>query len=145
MRKSRFATVIGVAAAATLLTITQASAWPTENDLATATSGPDNLEDCAPATSGSQACFHMFGDWFSAKDRAKDGYSAVALWRAKDANGSIMRGGNVWNKDGAGTTRWKNKNLPDGYYVDWASCLGDYATKRILEGSCGPMKRIINQ
>ncbi|NUP17436.1 MAG: hypothetical protein HOZ81_15305 [Streptomyces sp.] len=144
IKKSRLATLAIAASAFTMIATSPAYAWPTEQDIATARPNPDGVPDCARATSGAKACFDEFGDWFYITDRYKDGYSAVALWRVKDANGSVMRGGNVWNRDGAGTTRFKNKDLPEEYYVDWASCVGDYATKDILEDACGPMTRIIN-
>ncbi|MEU5532341.1 hypothetical protein [Streptomyces sp. NPDC020362] len=144
MKKSRIATLVLAAGAFTALATVPAQAWTTEQDLAGTTPNPSGVSDCAPDTSGARACFDMYGDWFIVRDKTKDGYSAVALWRLKDANGSVMRGGNVWNKDGAGTLRWKNKDLAEEYYVDWAACVGDWATKEILEGSCGPMRRIIN-
>lgn len=138
MRKSRIATVVGAAAAATMLTISTAFAVD-GNEVASATSTTSNGPwECAYHTTPSYACFAEDGDWFKIADLDKDGNSQVAQWYlVRPADDFTVRAGAIWNTDGYLTTRYKNKDFAEGYIVHWRVCDGNWGTKDIYENSCG--------
>ncbi|MFF3420713.1 hypothetical protein ACFYW9_39565 [Streptomyces sp. NPDC002698] len=138
--RSRIATVVGAVAAATMLTVTSASALTLENDLASSTENPGNDTICTSTGSWSQACFYADGDWFGVKDTWEDGLSGVVAWEVVDANGRIVRYGHIWNNAGSDAGwRFKNKDLPESAreIVTFRACRGSYSTLHIQDGSCG--------
>ncbi|QFZ76837.1 hypothetical protein GFH48_29400 [Streptomyces fagopyri] len=136
--RMRIATVVGAVAAATMLTVTSASAVAIEDDLATSTTDPGNDTICTSTGSWSQACFYANGDWFGVKDDFKDDLSAVVAWEVVDASGRVVRAGNIWNNAGSDAGwRFKNKNFPEGDFISFRACRGSYPRLHIQDGSCG--------
>ncbi|WP_326767486.1 hypothetical protein OG978_25860 [Streptomyces sp. NBC_01591] len=138
MLKSRVATVFGAVAAATMLTMTTASAVD-GHERATGLSGPgwDEFE-CADQVD-SRSCFFHDGDWFAIEDTDADGHSAVVKWwvtSAFDENAPKLRSGYIWNIDGNNTLRYKNKDLPENEYVWFQTCTGEWSTHKLTSGSC---------
>ncbi len=126
MRKRRIAAVVSAAVGAFVLLSTQASAITWEKDFATALS---------PAASGSavwsygpnedsNAAFQKNGDSFFVSDNRADGFSAVAQWRLYNRSGTLVRGGDIWMNLGAGESRWKFKDLTEGYNLKFRACRG---------------------
>ncbi|MFC5214138.1 hypothetical protein [Streptomyces coerulescens] len=137
MLKTRTATVLGTIAAATMLTITTASAADGHQH-ATAVAGPDWDEFMCDDAVGARACFFHDGDWFSIEDRDKDGHSAVVKWKISTSyNGPAVRSGYIWNTSGNDTVRYMNKDFPELYDVYFYACEGNWSTKTIIQGSCG--------
>ncbi|MFI5809259.1 hypothetical protein [Streptomyces sp. NPDC051561] len=134
MRTSRIATVLGGIAAATLLTVTQASAAGAETERATETTRPSVQWVKCIATHGDndeyQACFAPEGDWFSVHDGVADGSSAVVDWQVGNRYGAIF------HADGASSTRFKNKNFPESATIKFRVCKGHWSTKKITAGTC---------
>ncbi|MFB8353020.1 hypothetical protein [Streptomyces niveus] len=134
----RIGTVVGTLSAAFLLTVTQANAAGAEIERATATTYSDGVEwvKCANRWDNEygmivyQACFGPTGDWFNIYDQVPDGSSAVVDWEVGDRYGAIF------NADGAGTRRYKNKDFPEGETIRFRICLGHWDTKLITAGTC---------
>ncbi|WP_190197115.1 hypothetical protein [Streptomyces djakartensis] len=137
--RSRIATVIGGIAAATMLTITSASAVDGD-ERATSTGGPDSGAICTSGGSWSQACFYHEGDWFGVRDTYEDGLSAVIEWFLQvPTTGEKVRSGRIWNPDGVDAGwRSKNKDFTEGYYVNFRACRGSYSRLNVQAGSCSP-------
>ncbi|MFH8350592.1 hypothetical protein [Streptomyces sp. NPDC018045] len=134
----RLGTVAGTLSAALLLTVTQSSAASPETERATDTKGPSNVYhwECTHY-GGTDAkaigCFWDDGDWFMIEDTGLDGHSAVVDWEL--LRGSSRFGG-IFNASGFATTRYKNKNFPEGLTLRFRVCLGDWDTKTIIAGKC---------
>lgn len=131
----RIGTIAGTVSAALLLTVTQANA-AAEVERATATTSPNETEWVKCATlkeDGSikyRACFSPPGDWFELYDGKSDGSSAVIDWEV----GS--RWGSIFNADGVGADRYKNKDFTESATVRFRVCLGHWSTKTITAGTC---------
>ncbi|MEW2086441.1 hypothetical protein [Streptomyces sp. NPDC005283] len=127
--RTRISMIAASAASLVMLTATGAQAVTDEHDHATATSGP-NSNACVEDPYGhSRACFAADGDWFALYDKKADGYSAVVEWvMVKPSNNEIIRRGEIWNASGAGTWRWKNKNLTENYTLAMRSCPGNHTS-----------------
>ncbi|MFF1296955.1 MULTISPECIES: hypothetical protein [unclassified Streptomyces] len=142
----RIGTLAGTLSAAILLTVTQASAVTAETERATAVNGPASVDSWECASSGESAsvgwnatvCYSQLGDWFYLHDGKADGSSAVVDWSIRDAQGRTVRYGAVFNADGAGAVRYKNKDFPDGSNdtIRFRACLGHWSTKLITAGTC---------
>ncbi|MFF0744988.1 hypothetical protein ACFYVL_31760 [Streptomyces sp. NPDC004111] len=134
MRTSRITAVLGGIAAATLLTVTQASAAGAETERATETNRPNVQWTKCIATHGDndeyQACFAPEGDWFMISDGVSDGSSGVVDWQVGSRYGAIF------NADGASSQRYKNKNFPESATVKFRVCKGHWSTKKITAGTC---------
>lgn len=134
-RLKRISTVAGTLSATLLLTVTQASA-AAEVERATATDSSNEVEwvKCAVIKEDGgnvyRACFSPPGDWFSVYDGKPDGSSAVVDWEV----GS--RWGAIFNADGAGTDRYKNKDFTESATLRFRVCLGHWSTKKITAGTC---------
>ncbi|MFI0976356.1 hypothetical protein ACH4SP_04905 [Streptomyces sp. NPDC021093] len=136
MRISRLGTVLVGAIASTLLAITPSSAVSWEVDHATATSGPGlNGFQCSTIPEGG-GCFRPDGDWFAVSDFKADKHSVLVRWKSFDPRtNALHRQGTIWNSSGKGTSRYQNKNLPEGDFVEWEICTGDWDDLRII--TCG--------
>lgn len=111
-----------------MLLSTQASAITWEENSATA---------LAPSASGSNvwaygpnedanAAFQENGDWFFISDNRADGYSAATQWRLNNTSGTLVRGGTIWMRQGAGESRWQDKDFTEGYKLQFRICRGVY-------------------
>ncbi|MFF0739655.1 hypothetical protein ACFYVL_04560 [Streptomyces sp. NPDC004111] len=140
MRTSRIATVLGTATAATLLAIGPSSAFTLEYDHAGTTPWPSSSGARCGSSSAVHSCFRSNGDWFSITDLKSDGHSAVVRWRSYDPKTNVLnRGGIIWNTGGLNAVRYQNKNLPEGDFVEWEMCTGEFSTKHVIENSCVTM------
>ncbi|MCX5334929.1 MULTISPECIES: hypothetical protein [unclassified Streptomyces] len=134
-RLKRIGTVAGTLSAALLLTVTQANA-AAEVERATATDSSNEVEwvKCAvikeDGSNVYRACFSPPGDWFEVYDGKPDGSSAVIDWEV----GS--RWGSIFNADGSGADRYKNKDFTESATVRFRVCLGHWSTKTITAGTC---------
>ncbi|MGW3338735.1 hypothetical protein ACWDCL_14835 [Streptomyces sp. NPDC001009] len=137
MFKSRILTIFGTVAAATMLTVTTASATDGHEQATDPVGiGWSNDYGCAEQTEA-RVCFHDAGDWWSIEDRLTDGHSAVVKWRTSETetDTATKRSGYIWNTSGADTTRWKNKDYPELDAVWYYACIGDWDTKHIISCS----------
>ncbi|MEV7891912.1 hypothetical protein ACWD3I_40495 [Streptomyces sp. NPDC002817] len=148
----RIGTLAGILSAAILLTVTQASAVTAETERATDANGPVGVDSWDCASSGESAscgesasvgwnaavCYSGVGDWFHLYDGKSDGSSAVVDWVIRDAQDRTVRYGAVFDADGAGAVRYKNKDFPDGSNdtIRFRACLGRWSTKLITAGTC---------
>ncbi|MFE5753464.1 hypothetical protein ACFQ7I_07120 [Streptomyces massasporeus] len=140
----RIGTVAGALTSALLLTVTQASA-AAKTERATATDGgsKNGKWECNAYYVGdwmqARVCFDQDGDWFEIYDApGADGYSAVADWEIHN------RWGGIFNADGAGSTRFKNKDFPEGYKLRYRACLGNWSTKTIVARKCSAWETVDN-
>ncbi|WP_326723408.1 MULTISPECIES: hypothetical protein [unclassified Streptomyces] len=141
MRKARIATVLGGIAAATLLTITNASAVVFEIDQAGTTpwdgSVPSAME-CASNSVG-HVCFREVGDWFEIVDEKEDGHSTLTAWRSVyPQSQATVRQGTIWNTAGFQTWRYENKDLTEGYILELRVCAGEWSNKHVIDSTCSP-------
>ncbi|MFD7864566.1 hypothetical protein [Streptomyces sp. NPDC059783] len=128
---TRIGAIAGTLSAALMLAVTQASAATAETERATATTYSSGVSwDKCVATSSNQACFSPTGDWFSVYDGNSDGSSAVVDWEAGSRYGAIF------NADGYGANRFKNKDFTEGVTVRFRVCKGHWSTKLITAGTC---------
>jgi hypothetical protein len=77
--------------------------------------------------------FKSYGEVFTVYDQKADGHSAVLLYWLPDGTGPHL----VWNANGNGTTVTADLELPEGSWVTYRACLGEYGTKTVLEATCG--------
>ncbi|MFC9755578.1 hypothetical protein [Streptomyces sp. NPDC056921] len=124
MRKKRIATVIAASMGAFALLSTQAFAITWETDVATATSSSSGGPWTWLKTDDVGAAFAAAGDWFFISDNRADGMSADVQWQLKNSSGTLVRGGSIWMKEGAGDSRYKNKDFTEGYKLTWRVCRG---------------------
>jgi hypothetical protein len=78
--------------------------------------------------------FASYGEVFKVHDQLGDGHSAVALYWLPDGSGPHL----IWNSGGNGTTVTANLEFPEGDWVTYRACLGEFGTKEILQNTCGP-------
>ncbi|GGQ55121.1 hypothetical protein [Streptomyces asoensis] len=139
MRKARIATVLGGIAAATLLTIGNASAVNFEIDEADATPFDGSVPSamaCAHNSVG-KACFREVGDWFEIVDEKKDDHATLAAWRlVYPESQATIRQGTIWNTAGFQTYRYQNKDLHEGYILELRVCAGEWHNKHVIDSSC---------
>ncbi|WP_328889133.1 hypothetical protein [Streptomyces sp. NBC_00316] len=138
MRKSRIAVTLGGAVAATVLTISTASAITLEVDVAGTTPWPGGAVTarCA-STEEAVGCFRSDGDWFSLVDQKSDGHSVVIRWATYDPKSNVMqREGIIWNTAGLNAYRYMNKNLAEGDFLEFSMCAAEWSTKHIIENTC---------
>ncbi|WP_432104427.1 hypothetical protein [Streptomyces sp. bgisy091] len=139
MLKSRIAAVLGAGAAAVMLMATNAVATDGVQT-ATVVDQPSAREwVCeAVATYGGGGCFAAYGDWFGVTDSKSDGHSTVLVWTVYNKDGSFDRGGSVWNTAGASTSRFLNKDFPEGRAMRFKICLGESSDHDVIDSTCGP-------
>lgn len=80
-----------------------------------------------------RAEFVSHGEHFYLKDQKADGHSAVLRYYRSDT----QQWKTAWNHSGNGTTKDINLDMPEGYYVEYYVCLGEYGDRDILEETCG--------
>jgi len=68
-------------------------------------------------STGNQACFEDYGDWFHVYDGDSDGASAAAYWWT-----DYGRSGICYNSEGAGTWASCNYNMDEDGIVYWKTC-----------------------
>lgn len=137
----RVGVLAGGLSAAILFTVTPAFAASAETERATDTKGPASVDswECARvgANGPSIACYSALGDWIEVTDTGSDGSSAVMDWEVRNYDNQVVRYGAVFNADGAGTVRYKNKDFPEpNYTIRFRACLGHWSTKLITAGTC---------
>ena len=102
--------------------------------LAGAASASADTERC---TSGSgcagRVTFASYGEVFKVYDQAGDGHSAVALYWLPDGTGPHL----IWNHSGNGTTVTADLEFPEGNWVTYRACLGEYGDREVLQSTCG--------
>ncbi|MFF0747121.1 hypothetical protein ACFYVL_42725 [Streptomyces sp. NPDC004111] len=130
--RARGATVLTAAAAAFFFTAapaTAASAQGIEFERATSPTTSALGPFLCHSTAYAEGCFNSNGDWFSVKDKKKDGKSAVIKWVLRHLDGTEAgREGSFWMTEGAGYTRYKNKNFPERHSLDYEVCRGSTTT-----------------
>jgi hypothetical protein len=93
--------------------------------------------DSERCTSGSgcagRVTFTSYGEVFKVYDQLGDGHSAVALYWLPDGTGPHL----IWNSGGNGTSVTANLEFPEGDWVTYRACLGEFGTKEILQDTCG--------
>ena len=93
--------------------------------------------DSERCTSGSgcagRVTFTSLGEIFTVYDQLGDGHSAVALYWLPDGSGPHL----VWNSNGNGTSATANLEFPEGDWVTYRACLGEFGTKEVLQDTCG--------
>ncbi|WP_163510417.1 hypothetical protein [Fodinicola acaciae] len=80
-----------------------------------------------------KATFASYGEVFTVYDQKADGHSAALLYWLPDGVGPIY----VWNHSGNGTSVKADLELPEGSWVTYRVCLGEYGTKQIIASTCG--------
>ncbi|GAB3481044.1 hypothetical protein [Amycolatopsis cihanbeyliensis] len=121
-RLRRFPLVASGAAMATALTV--AAAPPAAADSSRCTS------DSACA---GKVTFQSYGEVFKVYDQRGDGHSAVLLYWLPDGSGPH----HVWNHSGNGSVVTANLEFPEGDWVTYRACLGEFGQRQILESTCG--------
>ncbi|HET9143690.1 hypothetical protein [Actinophytocola sp.] len=111
-----------VAAAVGTLTLAGASAAEADSSRCTVDSG------CA-----GRATFASYGEVFTVYDQNADGHSAVALYWLPDGSGPHL----IWNSDGNGTSVTANLEFPEGDWVTYRVCLGEFGPRQVLTETCG--------
>jgi hypothetical protein len=113
--------ILPIALAAVLLTVCTASVATADSSRCSTDSG------C-----GSRVTFTSYGEIFKVYDQVGDGHSAVAVYWLPDGSSHL-----IWNPNGNGTTVTVNLELPEGSWITYRACLGEYGTKTLVAGSCG--------
>lgn len=137
----RIGILAGTLSAAVLLSITQAYAVSAETERATDVNGPASVDswECARIGANGPAitCYSALGDWIQVTDAESDGSSAVMDWEIRNAENQVVRFGAVFNADGVGAVRYKNKDFPEANTtIRFRACLGHWSTKTITAGTC---------
>ena len=93
--------------------------------------------DSERCTSGSgcagRVTFQSYGEVFKVYDQQGDGHSAVALYWLPDGSGPHL----IWNSSGNGTSVTANLEFPEGSWVTYRACLGEYGPREVLTSTCG--------
>jgi hypothetical protein len=80
-----------------------------------------------------KATFASYGEVFTVYDQKSDGHSAVVLYWLPAGVGPLS----VWSHSGSGTTAKGDLELPEGSWITYKVCLGEYGTKQVLQETCG--------
>ncbi|MCG5435247.1 hypothetical protein [Micromonospora foliorum] len=78
------------------------------------------------------------GDHLYVWDNKADGHSVVALYSRSDTGNQSNA---TWNHYGAGTRLDHNMDIPEGGYIIYRVCLGEYADQIVLDWTCSPLKK----
>jgi hypothetical protein len=105
-----------------ILTLTSAAAAAADSARCTADSG------CA-----GRATFASYGEVFTVYDQLGDGHSAVALYWLPDGSGPHL----IWNSNGNGTNVKGDLELPEGSWITYRVCLGEFGARQVLTATCG--------
>lgn len=114
--------VLLVAAASIAAVTLTASAADADSSRCTADTG------CA-----GRATFTSLGEIFHVFDQLADGHSAVVLYWLPDGSGPTL----IWNSNGNGTDVTANLELPEGSWITYRVCLGEFGPKQVLLATCG--------
>jgi|GEM_PF-6703494 len=92
---------------------------------------------CSIAASGAASCaaraeFVSLGEHLLVEDRVADGHSAVARYWLKGGTGPF----HVWNSGGAGTTVDHNLELPEGSWIFYQVCVGEFGLRDVWTSTC---------
>ena len=115
-------TILLVGAAVATLTLAGASAADADSSRCTADAG------CA-----GRATFTSLGEIFHVFDQNADGHSAVVLYWLPDGSGPTL----LWNSSGNGTDVKFDLELPEGSWITYRVCLGEFGAKQVLLDTCG--------
>jgi len=83
-------------------------------------------------TCAAKAAFTSYGEHLKVYDRAADGHSAVVLYWLSDGTGPYFG----WNPNGNGSVVDIDLELPEGDWIFFKACLGEYGTKTLVSGTC---------
>ncbi|MFI0976938.1 hypothetical protein ACH4SP_07920 [Streptomyces sp. NPDC021093] len=144
MLKARIATVLGGVAAATLFTISSASAVIFSVEKADDAPWDASVPSAMKCVSNSvgKACYRRTGDWFEIVDHKEDGRSALVAWRSiyPESQATIRQGtirqGTIWNTAGFQKYRYKNKDFTEGYVLEFRVCAGTWGNKHVVDSTC---------
>jgi hypothetical protein len=116
LRLSGIATGLGIATVVT-------TAAPALADVWWETGGTHVGDICTVSCKGSASFVHD-GDHLYVWDNAADGRSAVVIYFRSDTGDQKNA---AWNHFGANTVLDHNMNIPEGGWIKYHVCLGDYA------------------
>lgn len=76
-------------------------------------------------------CYADSGDWFAANDRKADGKVVVIDWETIDAEGDVIRTGQVF-KPGGQASGWgyRNKDFIEKDHINFRLCPGTHRSER---------------
>ncbi|HEY3001621.1 MAG TPA: hypothetical protein VGJ44_04670 [Kribbellaceae bacterium] len=120
--RSRLPRLLPIGIAAVLLTVCTAS-----------NAAADGTRCTSDANCAGKVTFTSYGEVFKIYDQSADGHSAVGVYWLPDGSSHVM-----WNPNGNGSVVTVNLELAEGSWVTYRACLGEYGTKTLVSGSCGP-------
>jgi hypothetical protein len=94
------------------------------------------MADSSMSTLGNagSANFTSYGEHLTIYDDKADGHSVVVLNVRQDLCCAEFEG---WNHNGAKSFYDYNLDMPEGDWIDYYVCLGEYASRTILWNTCG--------
>lgn len=93
----------------------------------------DSSQCSVPAsTCAGRVTFQSYGELFRIFDQQADGHSAVLLYWLSDGSGPYYG----WNANGNGTQVNVDLELPEGDWIFYRACLGEYGTRSLVAGTC---------
>lgn len=98
----------------------------------TASPAAADSSQCTPSGCAGKANFVSYGEHLKVTDALGDGHSAVAMYWLEGGTGPF----HVWNPNGNGTTVDHNMELPEGSWIFYKVCLGEYGPRDVLETTC---------
>lgn len=84
------------------------------------------------STCAGRVTFQSYGEVFKIYDQVGDGHSAVLLYWLSDGSGPYYG----WNPNGSGTQVTLNLELPEGDWIFYKACLGEYGDRSLVAGTC---------
>jgi hypothetical protein len=87
---------------------------------------------CTPSGCAGKATFASYGEILTVYDQTGDGHSAVGLYWLQGGSGPFY----VWAASGAGTSTRSDLELPEGSWIYYQVCLGEYGSKTLVSGTC---------
>jgi len=84
------------------------------------------------STCAAKVTFTSLGEHFKVYDRAADGHSVVVLQWLSDGTGPYFG----WNPNGSGSVVDIDLDLPEGDWIFFKACLGEYGNKTIVSATC---------
>jgi len=102
-----------------------------------ATVAEADSSQCSIAASGAASCaaranFVSYGEHLFVEDRVADGHSAVARYWLEGGTGPFL----VWNSGGSGTKVDYNLELPEGSWIFYQVCVGEYGLRDVWTSTC---------
>jgi hypothetical protein len=85
---------------------------------------------------GGSVWFFSYGEHLQIYDELADGHSVVVFDQRQDLCCTWYSG---WNHGGEGSVKDYDLNMPEGDWINYYVCLGEYATKTIVPGTCSPI------